>query len=124
MNKQETRVAKAQAEYEAAVAQAQAVSSGYTRRQVKKADRARKLAALPTWKRVVPSVAMGGVLLVVVVSCSASAAADRAEVERCIAAHEQALAEAGSDRAVTPGEVAACNDPERRAFILGESGAE
>ncbi|MEJ1092191.1 hypothetical protein [Microbacterium istanbulense] len=120
MNKQEARVAKAQEQYEAALAQAQAVPSGYTRRQVKKADRARKLAALPMWKRVVPSVVLVGVFLVVVVSCGANAAADRREVERCIAVHEQALADAGSDRALTPEEVAACNDPDKRAFILGD----
>ncbi|MGW9168699.1 hypothetical protein [Agromyces sp. NPDC055658] len=119
-SKQRNRIYTAQVRYKAALAQAQAVPSMYTRRELKRADRALRLATLPTWKRVVPSVVMGGVLVAVVVSCSANAAADRAEIERCIAAHEQALAEAGSDRAVTPGEVAACNDPERRAFILGD----
>lgn len=120
MNKQETRVAKAQEQYDAALAQARAVPSMYTKRELKRADRARKLAALPLWKRVVPSVVLVGVFTVVVVSCSANAAATRAEVERCIEAHEVALTEAGSDRALTPEELAACNDPNKRAFILGE----
>lgn len=124
MNKQETRVSKAQEQYEAAVAQAQAVPSGYSRRQVKKADKARKLAAIPLWKRVVPSIVVVGLFLIVVVSCTANGQADRAEVERCITTQEAALSSAGSDRALTPEEVAACNDPERRAFILGETGGE
>lgn len=74
---------RAEAEYAKAVAQAQAVPSGYTRRQVERADKARKLAALPMWKRVVPSIVVVGLILTVVVSCNTNAAADRAEVERC-----------------------------------------
>ena len=120
MNKQERIKQAAWERYAEALAQAQAVPSMYTKRELKRADRARKLAALPMWKRVVPSVVLVGLFVLVVVSCSANAAADRREVERCIAAHEQALADAGSDRAVTPEEVAACNDPDKRAFILGE----
>lgn len=92
----------------------------YTRRQVKRADKARKLAALPMRKRVVPFIVVVGLFLIVVVSCGANAAADRAEVARCTAVHEQALADAGSERALTPEEVAVCNAPERRAFILGD----
>lgn len=117
------RINRAEADYAEAVAQAQAVPSGYTRRQVKKADRARKLAATPMWKRVVPSVVVVGLFLVVVVSCTANGQADRAdhaEVERCVATMKATLADAGSDRALTTEEVAACNDPAKRAWILGE----
>ncbi|WP_295014730.1 hypothetical protein [uncultured Microbacterium sp.] len=119
-SKQQIKINRAEAEYAEAVAQAQAVPSGYTRRQVKKADRARKLAALPMWKRVVPSVVIVGLFVIVVASCTANGQADRAEVERCIAAQESALADAGSERALTTEEVAACNDPAKRAWILGE----
>lgn len=121
MNKQQIKIDRAEAEYAEAVAQAQAVPSGYTRRQVKKADRARKLAALPMWKRIVPSVVIVGLFVIVVASCTASAQADRAEVERCIATQESALSDSGSERALTPEEVAACSDPAKRAWILGES---
>lgn len=120
MNKQQDKINRAEAEYAEAVAQAQAVPSGYTRRQVKRADKARKLAALPMWKRVVPSIVVVGLFLVVVVSCGANAAADRAEVERCIATQEAALSAAGSGRVLSAEEVAACSDPDKRAWILGE----
>lgn len=117
MNKQEARVAKAQEQYDEAVRQAQAVPSGYTRRQVKKADQARKLAALPMWKRVVPSVVLVGLFVFVVVSCSANAAADRREVERCLA-----VAEASGWDSSVPAIQYACSDSEARQRILSGKG--
>ncbi len=113
MNKQETRAAKAQEQYEAALAQARAVPSGYTKRELKRADRARKLAALPLWKRVVPSVVLVGLFVFVVVSCGANAAANQREVEQCLTVAE----EAGWDSTV-PAIRNACSDPDARQRIL------
>lgn len=45
---------------------------------------------------------------------------DAAEAQRCVDQLEQTLTEAGSDRSLTKDEMDACNDPEQRAFILGE----
>lgn len=42
------------------------------------------------------------------------------DVQKCIDQVEQTLKEAGSDRALTQDEKDACNDPQQRAFILGE----
>lgn len=119
MNKQELNQ-QVWDRYAAALAQAQAVPSRYTKRELKKADRARKVAATPMWKRVVPSIVVVGLFLIVVVSCTANGQADHAEVERCVATQEATLADAGSERALTPEEVAACSDPAKRAWILGD----
>lgn len=119
MNKQD-RIVKAQANYDAALAQAQAVPSMYTKRELKRADQARKVAALPLWSRIVPAAVVVGAVLAVVVSCTANASGNSADITRCIEVHKTALAEAGLDRAPTPDEVAACHDPAKRAFILGE----
>lgn len=113
MNKQD-RVAKAQDRYDAAVAQAQAVPSMYTKRELKRADQARKLAAIPTWRRVVGGAVGIGLVLVVFISCGANASATRAEVERCLGAAEAA----GWDPSV-PAIQNACADPSSRAEILG-----
>lgn len=45
---------------------------------------------------------------------------DSKEAQACVDQLEQTLKEAGSDRALTQAERDACNDPEQRAFILGE----
>lgn len=113
MNKQD-RVAKAQEQYDAALAQAQAVPSGYTKRELKRADRARKLAAIPTWRRVVGGVIGLGLVLGVVISCTAINNAAKAETDRCLAV---AVAE-GWDPSV-PAIQNACADPASRAEILG-----
>ena len=41
-------------------------------------------------------------------------------VQKCLDQVEKTLKEAGSDRPLTQGEKDACNDPQQRAFILGE----
>lgn len=112
MNKQD-KINSAEAAYAEAVAQAQAVPSGYTRRQVKKADKARKLAAIPTWRRVVGGVVGLGLVLVVVLSCTAINGAAKAEVEQCLEAAEAA----GWDSSV-PAIQNACADPDSRDRIL------
>lgn len=113
MNKQD-KTDRAETEYAEAVAQAQAVPSMYTRRQVKKADRARKLAAIPTWRRVVGALVGAVVVLTIAISCGTSAAASRAEVERCLTVAEAS----GWDSSVQAIQNA-CNDPASRSRILG-----
>lgn len=113
MNKQD-KVNNAEVAYAEAVAQAQAVPSGYTKRQVKKADKARKLAAIPTWRRVVGGAVGLGLVLVVVISCTAINGAAKAEVEQCLAF----VKAEGWDPSV-PAIRNACADPDSRERILG-----
>lgn len=114
MNKQQNKIDRAEAEYAEAIAQAQAVPSGYTKRQVKKADKARKLAAIPTWRRVVGGAVGLGLVLAVVISCTAINNGARAEVEQCLAVYEAE----GWDSSV-PAIQNACANPDSRERILG-----
>ena len=45
---------------------------------------------------------------------------EKAEVAKCIKQLEDTITEAGSDRELRQEEIDMCNDPERRAFIVGE----
>lgn len=119
MNKKmQDRAAKAQQQYEIALAQAQAVPSGYTKRELKKADRARKLAATPVWRRVVGGVIGIGLVLTIVIACGASAAARSAEVRQCLAVAEAS----GWDSSVSAIQNA-CADADARQRILNGEGA-
>lgn len=91
--KRERKLAELEMRYEEAVAQAKAVPSFYTRRQVKVADRARKAARLPLPARIAAGVVMVGVILAVFAGCMANARAG-AEYQACV---DQLVAEQGLD---------------------------
>lgn len=116
----EDRLAKAQADYEHALQQAESAPSMYTKRELKRADKALKAAKAPGWiKWVALGIVALVVLIIVIVNVANSNQSDKA-TEECIAQLEQTLNEAGSDRPVTPDEQAACADPERREWILNQ----
>ncbi|QLF82729.1 hypothetical protein SEA_CICADA_46 [Microbacterium phage Cicada] len=91
--KRERKLAELEARYEEAVAQARAVPSFYTRREVKRADRARKTARLPLAARVAAPVVMVGVILALFAGCVANARAG-AEHQACV---DRLVAERGYD---------------------------
>ncbi|UVK60376.1 membrane protein [Microbacterium phage TurboVicky] len=91
--KRERKLAELEMRYEEAVAQARAVPSFYTRRQVKKADRARKTARLPLPARIGAGVLLVAVILGIFAGCVANARAG-AEYQECV---DQKVAEAGYD---------------------------
>lgn len=116
----EDRISQAQAAYDHALQQAQSAPSMYTKRELKRADKALKAAKAPGWiKWVTLGIVALIVLIVVIVNVANASQGDNA-TEACIAQLEQTLREAGSDRQVTADERAACADPERRDWILNQ----
>ena len=70
-------------------------------------------------KKLVAASAVAGVLLLS--GCGDTMSEEeKADIERCTEQLQATLAEAGSDRDLTADEIKACNDPDQRAFILGE----
>lgn len=61
--------------------------------------------------------AAGAVMLLAALTLTGCGTDEAAE--ECITHMEQTLKEAGSDRALTQDEIDACNDPDRREFLMG-----
>ncbi|KQO98204.1 hypothetical protein [Leifsonia sp. Leaf264] len=71
------------------------------------------------FKKLGAVIAVAGVL--VLAGCGdPTSEEEKADIQRCIKQLESTLAEAGSDRDLRQEEIDSCNDPDKRAVILGD----